>query len=475
VTPFDLTRLAATGARRQALVVVVGAGFVGVTTAILLDRLGFRVALVEADPTRVDTLSIGVVPFYEPGISEAWREASTRVAVLQGATAAASSAYRDAWATFICVGTPKAEDGSQDSRAVFEVASEWAGAQGEDPGSWGYLAIRSTVLPYVPKLAWSVVDEARPAGSAPWHRLCHVPEFLAEGTALEDSLAPVRSVAGWVYPEALAKGEGLAFLKAITPGSPPLLSTTAETASLVKYGSNVMLASRLSTLQDLARISGCVGADISVVSAALAQDSRIGGDFLAAGAGWGGSCFPKDVAALESFATRSSLDVPALTATLASNKHAIAWTAENAHRGVVARYFGMERRRPIRVAWLGIAFKAGTSDTRESPSLASLRRFLAGCERDSLPLDVRVYDPRAKVSVDGTRALASVEDAVRGADVVVYGTAWRDFTLHGLGSVLPLLAKSPRVIDARGVFDPKPEDLPDGAVFVAFGRPIVRA
>lgn len=457
--------------RRREEVVVVGAGFVGLTTAIVLDRLGFPVTLVEASQERIDVLSVGEVPFYEPGVSEAWADASTRVGVVPAGSGAALRYYQRAWATFVCVGTPPLPEGGQDLGALYAVVDEWLASQRVETSTWGFLAIRSTVLPQVPTDVWIRCDASRKLYTDPWHRVVHVPEFLAEGTALRDALDPVRAVAGWVHRTEVPLSEREEFLRDITPGDPPLVHTDAATASLVKYGSNVMLASRLSTLQDLARVASRVGADVRAVSAALAQDPRIGSRFLAAGAGWGGSCFPKDVSALRSLGENLYESLPALDGTLRSNEEAIDWLADR----VATAARRTSERRPgerVRVAWLGLAFKAGTSDTRESPSLAALRSCLSELTEDVPLAEVVVHDPKASAPDVRVVEAGSWADAVRGADVVVLGTAWPDYA-EALAPILVAARDRVVIVDGRNLWDPRPMDLPAGAEFYGFGRPKV--
>lgn len=439
-------------------VAVVGAGFVGLTTAVVLAERGEAVVIVESNGERVTSLRAGVVPFYEPGLTESWRQVLGGVQVVWTGDPAAERAMRNARLTMLCVPTPTGEDGGHDVSAVHSAAAAWARAQGE-PEAWGMLAIRSTVLPEVPQAVLETVRSSRPDAKK-WAGLSYMPEFLAEGTALRDTRLPIRVVTGWVEPSKIDRLSRDRVESIVNRPGVPYLDTSAETASMLKYASNTMLATRISAMQDIGEVCGRVGADITVVSEALGHDARIGSEFLSAGAGWGGSCFPKDTRALAHLAKRVGLTGGmAEAACLGNDSLAQRWVVE-----AVVKHGAT----PLRVAWLGVSFKPGTSDIRESPSLAALKAFRA----EFPDAEIRIHDPKANVAREGVRVVGSVLDACRGADVVVLATAWEDYK-NTLPSILRASVNTVLILDTRNLWNPKSKELPDGSTYMPFGRPSV--
>lgn len=445
-----------------ARVCIIGAGFVGLTTATVFAERGFDVSVIELSLDRVTALQRGEVPFHEPGLSEAWSDVikTGRVIVCASTSAFALEHMAEADVTFICTPTPTV-DGAHDTSAVTGAAEAWARAQlASKNARWGFLVIRSTVLPGVPAAVDRAVRLASGRAAGNWFKSVYQPEFLAEGSALRDTREPVRVVLGWVHPDEVGDAERQQLGQVV--GDPDsVLHTTSETASMIKYASNTMLAARLSMMQEIGVICGRVGADIVTVSRALAQDPRIGSQFLAAGAGWGGSCFPKDVRALAELAEH--VEVPGVMARAtvhANDTIAHAWVVD-----VLRRL----RRAPRAIAWLGTAFKPGTSDTRDSASLAALGSVLGAWPTT----DVRVHDPHAVIDIDGVHVVSSPLDAARGADVIVLGVAWPEYT-DLLSALLTVASKEDVVvIDTRNLWSPSPVNLPCGALYVPFGRPPV--
>lgn len=451
-------------------IVILGAGFVGVTTAAVLGRTGSRVVLLDVDNTKVEALREGVIPFFEPHLQDAWDAAD--VTVDRPDSEAGMKAMAHASVTLICVGTPTKSDGTQDLTAIESAVKLWATAQligVREPRDWGYLAIRSTVLPGVTRRMDELVRAT--AGADGWDRMLHMPEFLAEGTAVEDTEKPIRTVFGWVHDVSEDRRTELWWL--VGQPASPTHHVKSETAALIKYSSNVMLSARLTVLQELAGIAERCGADMVKVSESLADDERIGAKFLDAGAGWGGSCFPKDTSAIAFFGTELGADVPMLRANRPSNmKASTLWV----YRNIPIRLRGYGSY--LRVAWLGVTFKPGTSDTRESPSMAALDFMMRNLVLGGVKADVRVHDPGARFTssrVSGASVVASAIDAVRGADVIVVGTAWPEYRGQ-LQRLLAAAGERPVVLDSRNLWrGVRRDDLPDGAVYIGFGRqPIER-
>jgi len=450
---------------------VVGAGFVGLTTAVVMAERGHSVALVEIDQARVDHLLGGNVPFHEPGLSEAWRRLD--IPVLLTGSLAARRAQMHADATVLCVPTPTSQAGAQVPNALWAAAKEWATANSGKDAS-GILVIRSTVIP--PILEMVAREMQRVDGMGERTRLAHVPEFLAEGTALDDTRHPHRLVIGWAsggnVEQKQRDTDTLIYLFAShePAWSPecPMFVTTLATAAMVKYSSNTMLASRLSTLQTLAGICEASGADMDVVSRALATDDRIGSKYLQACAGWGGSCFPKDVSAIAAHAREIGVGARLLTTIIQTNRDDCSWPVMQ---------MAQCRESPLRVAWLGLSFKPGTSDTRESPSVQALTVLLHS-HQVTKQLEVRAHDPQAEIPdfrlSEPVQQMASAIDAARGANVLVLATAWPQYRTM-LPALLAVMDERPLIIDCRGLWSHvSPADLPDGAEYRRFGAPPIR-
>lgn len=484
-------------------VVVVGAGFVGLATAVALVVAGHRVTVLDADRAKVADLLSGRVPFHEPDMDAWWERAMAKGAhVAHMDTSRADEAMAQAWATFVCVPTLTTDNGEQDTAPLRDVAQRWVAAVSAPENShlgsdrWGHFVIRSTVLPSTIETieGWMSGWMGDLAYRA-WGKLVHVPEFLAEGTALRDALNPVRIVAGWARPDLVPDEErwnlllGMMPLQEFVPmPSTPkgeggeislcgtrLLDTDAPTAAMLKYASNAMLASRLSMLQEIAMVCGKVGADVLTVSKGLAADPRIGDRYLSPGAGWGGSCFGKDVRALAGLAACLEVEPEMLAAATRGNASASRWLSIEVGEAAARKLATLKRR--VRIAWLGLAFKPGTSDLRESPSVDALEWVMV---TRGFSIEVMTHDPKARdlpsewsQPVKPPPVASSAVDACRGADVIVLATAWPEYG-YDLPGILQVAADAPIVIDGRNLWSwVEPRHLPRGAVYVPFGRPKV--
>jgi|DewCreStandDraft_5_1066085.scaffolds.fasta_scaffold00188_85 UDPglucose 6-dehydrogenase len=402
---------------------VVGAGYVGLTVAACLARLGHRVVCVEKDAERLQALRAGSCPFYEPGLPELVREATRdgRLAF----TGALLEAAEPAEAVFCAVGTPPAHNGEADLSSVEEVVRDLARLDHGDH----VVALKSTV-------PVGTTDRlARRLGRNGVH-VASNPEFLREGSAVQDFFHPHRTVIGTRSPVAAER------LKALyEPLGAPVLLTDPPTAEMIKYASNAFLATKISFINEIAQLCEHVGADVSTVAHGMGLDPRIGPYYLKAGIGFGGSCLPKDLRALAALAREYSVEPVLLEAVLRVNE---AQRRRFVDR-VEALLGGLAGRT---VALLGLAFKAGTDDVRESPALAIAERLLA---RGAV---VRAHDP---VAAEAARrrlpALACFPDpheAVKGAEVVLLLTDWpgyRELNWHEIRRRV----RRPIVVDGRGM------------------------
>jgi UDPglucose 6-dehydrogenase len=351
----------------------------------------------------------------------------------------------DADSIFIAVGTPSGPDGSIDLSQV-RSSSTAVGEAIKRSGSKPLILMKSTV---VPGTATSVVKPLLERSSAKTcgvdFGLCANPEFLREGTAIRDTLNPDRIVLGPMDPFSLRLSRSF-YRKLYGKALPPIIVTSPEGAELVKYGSNAMLASRVSFINLVARLcERFPGTDVEDVARGLGMDHRIGSHFLQAGPGFGGSCFPKDIRAFSKSMRDSGQDPSILESILEINATQPDHVVELAERAV-------KSLRGKEIAVLGLAFKADTDDIRESRSIPLIQLLLARGGR------VRAYDP---VALPAAKTLlgpqivyaSSSRDCIEGADVAIVMTAWRQFKALKPSDYL-MLMRSPVVVDARRIYDP---------------------
>ncbi len=403
---------------------VVGAGYVGLTLAACLAKMGHRVVCVEKDPGRLEAVQGGSCPFHEPGLPELLLEGMQegRLAF----TGELWEAAERAEVVFCAVGTPSGRNGEADLSAVEEVADQLARLRNGDR----IVALKSTVPVGTTD---RVARRLGPNGGA--HVAC-TPEFLREGSAVEDFFRPYRTVIGTRSSLAARRLRAL-----FEPLGAPVLLTDPPTAEMIKYASNAFLATKISFINEVAAVCEHVGADLRTVAEGMGLDPRIGPHYLKAGIGFGGSCLPKDVRALVELAREYLVEPVLLEAVLRVNE---AQRRRFVDR-VEALLGGLSGKT---VAVLGLSFKAGTDDVRESPALAVAERLLA---RGAA---VRAHDP---VAMEAARrklpSLACFPDpyeAVRDADAVLLLTDWpqyRDLDWYEIRRRV----RRPIVVDGRGM------------------------
>ncbi|HEX8867831.1 MAG TPA: UDP-glucose/GDP-mannose dehydrogenase family protein [Lentzea sp.] len=378
---------------------VIGAGYVGLTTAACFSHLGHRVVCVDTDEDKIEALRAGEISLHEPGLRELVAEGldSGNLRFATGSTVS------DVDFTFVCVPTPTGTDGAADLRAVDEVLGSAART----------VVLKSTV----------------PVGTAAQHPgVVSNPEFLREGHAVEDFLRPQRIVVG---AQSERQAHAVADLYKAT-GAPTVL-TDNTSAELVKYASNCFLALKLSYVNTLAELCENVGADIDGVTEGMRLDDRIGASCLQPGPGWGGSCLPKDTLALLATSKAAGVDFATLEGAVTTNRH-------QPHRVVDRIRQEVGTLAGARIGLLGLTFKAGTNDLRDSPALV-----VAGLlEQEGAELTA--YDP----CVGGTSAQEAAEDA----DILVVLTEWPEFAELDWPELAEVV-KHPRIFDTRNVL---PED-----------------
>ena len=405
-------------------IAVIGAGYVGLVTAAGLAHLGHRVKVGELDHKRVETLDSGGLPIYEHGLADLLARAVERDLISYHTSNI--EAVEDTRLVFLCLPTPESADGRADLRFVHGVIEELANEVADD----ALFVIKSTVPPgTAAELRKRLADLGSPA------RIVSHPEFLREGKAVEDFLEPDRIVVG-AYDETdadlvadLYRGLETTFVK-----------TDPTSAEMIKYASNSYLAARLTFVNTLANVAEAVGADVLDVITGMGLDHRIGPHFLQPGPGYGGSCFPKDTAALIGVAEDAGYQFDLLRAVIEADEAQRFRVAEKVRQAAGG---GLHRRR---IALWGVAFKAGTDDVRESPALRIAEILTAdGAE-------VVAYDPEAR-----TDLISMVDDpveAVRDADVLLIATEWPEFNTVDLTEVAEAM-KGYRIVDARNLLDSK--------------------
>ncbi len=403
-------------------IAVLGAGYVGLTTALCMAHLGHQVSVFDTNSRRIDSLQRGVLPIFEPGLEEFLKVGLERG--LLSFSQDLSSALMNKVVTFICVPTPQDEDGAADLTHVLEAVSMCSPFL--DAGA--ILATKSTV----PVGSTQRVEVAL---NRPDVNVVSNPEFLREGSAIKDFLNPDRIVIG---SRSQAAASTMADLYADIAGS--VLITSPESAELIKYASNAFLAIKLSFTNDIAALCEKTSGDISEVTLGMGLDKRIGPEFLNAGPGWGGSCFPKDTRALISIADGFGLNMPLIEAALESNERSHKRVADTIMRQLGGSLEGKK------IAVWGVAFKANTDDTRESPALAVISRLR------NRGAHVRAYDPVAHYEDDSFKLEVSALDAARGADALVLMTEWAEFREIDPRRVKDVMAGD-SVLDCRRVLN----------------------
>jgi nucleotide sugar dehydrogenase len=399
-------------------VAVIGTGYVGSVTATCLAVVGHRVCGFDSDPTRADQLAAGQVPFYEPGLAELLRE--TLASGSLRFTSDPRRALEGAEVVFLCVGTPTGAGGSPDLTQLESAARTLAPFLRN-----GTVVVNKSTVP-VGSADWvrTLLEESLPRDATPAFHVVSNPEFLREGSAIEDFLYPDRIVLGGddggVEPVATLYRPILtqAFTAARTGVRPELITTELTSAEMIKYAANAFLATKISFANEIANLCELVGADVRQVLPAIGADRRIGTEFLSAGVGWGGSCFGKDVAALIATGHDYGYSPNLLRASIEVNQ-----LQRAAVIGKLQRDLKILKGR--RVALLGLSFKPGTDDLRDAPAIDIARRLTAA------GAVVSAYDPVVKqlpADLAVVRIATDPYDAAHRANAVVLVTEWPEFT-----------------------------------------------
>jgi len=412
---------------------VVGTGYVGLVTGAVFADLGNDVVCVDKDAAKIEALRAGRMPIYEPGLEELVQRnvADRRLAF----TTDLGDAVRRSDIAFIAVGTPSKATGESDLSAVEEVALGIARALDR----YKVIVNKPTVPVGTGDLVRDIIarNRRRPVD----FDVVSNPEFLREGSAIEDTLRPDRIVIG-----APNQQVAMTLLELYAPLERPMIITDVPSAEMIKYASNAFLATKISFVNAIANICDLAGADVTQVVKAMGMDPRIGGAFLQAGLGYGGSCFPKDTDALIQTAAGLGYDFRLLRAVVEVNR-------ERAQRFVALMQKVLDPLDDRVIAVLGLAFKAKTDDMREARSVEVIPRLLDAGAR------VRAYDPVAMPNAKtllgpAVEYCASSYEAAEGADAVAIVTEWNEFKLLNLERLRGLMRR-PLIFDGRNIYEPE--------------------
>jgi len=410
----------------MAKIAVIGTGYVGLTTGACFAHMGHKVVCADIDPAKVDSLSKGVIPIVELGLQELVAEGigGGRLSFVLGA----ANAAKDCEIAFLCVPTPQGDDGSADLSYIEAAARE--------------------IGPVLPYEAVVVNKSTVPVGSAkvvervlgrPDVKVVSNPEFLREGSAVQDFLKPDRVVVGCDDQSAALKVSSL-----YDKISAPVIITDPASAETIKYAANAFLATKLSFINAIAAICEGVGADVNDVVVGMGSDKRIGQDFLRPGPGWGGSCFPKDSRALLKIAREAGYHFDLLDGVIAVNEEQFDRVADK----ILVAAGGDPSK--LTVAVWGLTFKARTDDLRDSPSLAIIKRLVAA------GATVQAFDPTVTGPRPGLPSDITIADtpyaAATGADVLAVLTEWDEFRWLDIEQVGSAMNRR-SVVDARNILN----------------------
>lgn len=434
-------------------IAVAGTGYVGLVAGVCFAEKGHNVTCVDVDAQKVKLMESGVTPIYEEGLEELMQK--NNAAGRLHYTTDYKEAYRDAEVIFIGVGTPEQPDGSANLSYIATVSRQIAESVERDC----LVVVKSTV----PVGTNDKVDQfihdflARDVKV----EVASNPEFLAQGSAVHDTLHAARIIIGTESKEAEA-----ILKKVYEPFDLPIVSVNRRSAEMIKYASNDFLALKISYMNDIANLCELVGADIEAVAQGMSYDARIGANFLKAGIGYGGSCFPKDTKALKYLARQNGYQLKTVEAAVDVNARQKTRLYEKACQRMIT-FQG------LKVAVLGLAFKPGTDDLREAPSLDNVQLLLDN------GAEIIAYDPVAEENFrkrfpEGTIGKGSIryvkepEQTLEGANICFIFTEWKEIKAIPAEQFKKLM-RIPLVYDGRNIY--KPQDMKDAGVeYYSIGR-----
>ena len=433
-------------------IAVIGTGYVGLVTGTCFAESGNNVTCIDIDEQKIENLNKGIIPIYEPGLTElVERNAESQRLLFTTDTAAG---VKPAEVVYLAVGTPQGPDGAANMSAMWAVVKAIAPHLRED----AIVVTKSTVPVGTNATIFGMLKELT-------GRECDVasnPEFLKEGAAIEDFMKPDRVVVGVRRPEV---AETLHMLyKPFLRTEKPFLSMSPESAEMTKYVANALLATKISFINQMANLCEKMGGDINDVRRGIGHDSRIGFSFLFPGVGYGGSCFPKDVRALASMSTKHGCDPIMLNAVDEANERQKSVMAPR-----IEEHFGGDLSGKTIAVW-GLAFKPRTDDIREAPALVLIDWLL------KKGATVRVHDPEAMDNVkaelgDKIEYCERRMEALDGVDALAIMTEWKDYHSPDFAEMYQLM-KTPVVFDGRNLYEPERMQR-RGYTYYSIGRPSV--
>lgn len=419
---------------------VIGTGYVGLVSGTCFAEIGHAVTCIDIDPRKIDMLKSGKSPIYEPGLSELI-ERNIKADRLHFSLNYES--VKEAKAIFLAVGTPSADDGRADLKYLRAAAIEVSKNLSDD----AIVVIKSTV----PVGTNNEIRKLIAENTKKTFHLVNNPEFLKEGSAVEDFMRPDRVIIGHHDEMAMKAMEEL-YAPLVRQGN-PIYGMSNLSAELSKYAANCFLATKISFINEIARLCDATGADIEEVRKGITSDKRIGHHFLYPGPGYGGSCFPKDVKALIATAEDYGMDLKIVNATEEVNDEQKSYVFNK-----IEKYYGKDLKGKIFTFW-GVAFKANTDDVRETAAIAMARKLIAA------GATINIFDPVAtenylhmmkeyKECEGKIKAFDNKYDALNGSDALITVTEWREFTTPDFNEIKSRL-KKPVIFDGRNLYDTK--------------------
>ena len=437
---------------------MVGTGYVGLVSGTCFAETGVNVTCVDVDNKKIDGLNNGVIPIWEPGL-EAMVKRNVEKERLFFSTSLKNS-LKDTQVVFSAVGTPPDEDGSADLQYVLAVAKE----VGQNMSDYLVMVTKSTVpIGTAEKVRKVIQDELDKRGEKIPFDVASNPEFLKEGSAIQDFLKPDRIVVGVDSERAEKVMQKL--YRPFLMNNHPVIIMDIPSAEMTKYAANAMLATKISFMNDIANLCEIVGADAKSVRVGIGSDTRIGSQFLYAGAGYGGSCFPKDVQALirTSDFYGHSLEILKAVERVNNRQKSVVYNK-------LAKHFNHELKGKTFALW-GLSFKPNTDDMREAPSLVFIEKMLAEGAK------IKAYDPvaidEAKRRIgDKITYAKDIYEALEDAEALVVITEWNEFRMPNFKEMEKLL-NNKVIIDGRNIYDPK-EIKEMGWTYYSIGRKAIK-
>ena len=412
----------------------IGSGYVGLVSSIMMSHLGHSVTCLDIDEVKINKLKNLEVPIFEDGLEEYLIKYGNtdRLNFVCGY----DNTIYESEAIFIAVGTPQGNDGNADLQYIFKAVL--AAAEYANPDC--VFVIKSTVPPGTCKKVKELLEQ-----NGFNNPIISNPEFLREGSAVHDFLYPDRIIIGYESDPALEIMKQI--YKPLGNQGTPILETDLVTSELIKYASNSFLTCKIAFINEMADLCEVIGADINKVSTGMGLDKRIGSDFLKAGPGFGGSCFPKDILALQYLTTQIKSDFLVLDAVIKANSNRVRLIVEK-----IKKFLGGNICRK-KITVLGLTYKAGTDDLRSSPAIELINLLWEN------GVEVKAYDPQGMPNAYkyfGNRLVCcpSVFEAASGADAIIIATEWPEFVEIDYAKLLPKL-NSPNIIDLRNILDKK--------------------